>query len=268
MQVLPEDASAKPAARKTEQVFLSNTYLFELADCKLLEGAIAAEPSKDVAAGEVKVSIILDRTIFHPQGGGQPADVGQLTAKGLPVLKVSMVSLRKDDGAVLHDCVVSKADADAWVAKADAGGIAVHCSVDEMSRRLNARVHSAGHLLDRAVKDLDFKWVPGKGYHFPDGPYVEYVLSDVSRKIDAKKAGDKESMIKQLQEAIDKLVNAGGAVSTEYKGGVRHVEMAGEECPCGGTHVKNIAELLKVEVKTLKAKSGNIRLSYQVAAAA
>merc|ERR1712232_1253726 len=142
---------------------------------------------------------------------------------------------------------------DAWVAKMAAGGVTkVNCRIDEKVRRINARVHSAGHLLDRAAKDLDLKWIPGKGYHFAEGPYVEYVLNDDSRKIDTKKAGDKEKLIEQLQGAIDGLVGAGGAVLVQYKSDVRHVEMAGEECPCGGTHVKNITEIGKVEVKALK----------------
>lgn len=46
--------------------------------------------------------------------------------------------------------------------------------VDEEKRRLYARVHSAGHLLDIAVNQLGYQWVPGKGYHFPTGAYVEY----------------------------------------------------------------------------------------------
>ena len=51
---------------------------------------------------------------------------------------------------------------------------------------MNARLHSAGHLIDIAVKRVGlvvfyiiiFKlknWQPNKGYHFPDSPYVEYI---------------------------------------------------------------------------------------------
>ena len=43
-------------------------------------------------------------------------------------------------------------------------------------RKINSKIHSAGHLLDVAMRragssDLN----PGKGYHFQEGPYVEYV---------------------------------------------------------------------------------------------
>ena len=46
--------------------------------------------------------------------------------------------------------------------------------MNEEKRRLYARLHSAGHMLDIVVKNLKLGWIPGKGYHFPDGPYVEY----------------------------------------------------------------------------------------------
>lgn len=47
--------------------------------------------------------------------------------------------------------------------------------INGVDRKMNARIHSAGHLLDVAMKRAgrtDLK--PSKGYHFPDGPYVEY----------------------------------------------------------------------------------------------
>lgn len=252
---------------KTEHVFLMDSYLFQLEDCKLLEAHCGTEPPKNGPEGSVKLTVVLDRTVFHPQGGGQPADTGTLSAAGLSELKVSFVSLRKEDGAVLHDCTTEKVVADAW---AQAIGNKVACCVDGTVRRLAARLHSAGHLLDAAVTAVDppLKWIPGKGFHFPDGPYVEYVLDDNSRKIDMKKTAEKDKVVNDIQTNLDRLVKAGGLVNVALKGGVRHVEMAGEECPCGGTHVVDISEIGKVDVKKMQNKQGNIRISYQVAAAA
>ena len=42
-------------------------------------------------------------------------------------------------------------------------------------RKLHARIHSAGHLLDVGMRKLGFEHRPGKGYHYPKGAYVEYV---------------------------------------------------------------------------------------------
>ena len=49
-------------------------------------------------------------------------------------------------------------------------------AIDGEFRKINARIHSAGHLLDIAMNRAgrtDLK--PGKGYHFQEGPYVEYI---------------------------------------------------------------------------------------------
>ena len=53
--------------------------------------------------------------------------------------------------------------------------------IDEATRTRNAKLHSAGHLLDLAVQNLssfcnysEYQWEGAKGYHFEDGPYVEY----------------------------------------------------------------------------------------------
>ena len=48
--------------------------------------------------------------------------------------------------------------------------------VDGEKRKVYAKYHSAGHLLDIAVRRCGQTQLhPGKGYHFPVGAYVEYV---------------------------------------------------------------------------------------------
>lgn len=50
------------------------------------------------------------------------------------------------------------------------------CTIDGEFRKINARVHSAGHLLDMAMNRAGkTELKPGKGYHFVEGPYVEYI---------------------------------------------------------------------------------------------
>jgi Ser-tRNA(Ala) deacylase AlaX len=54
-------------------------------------------------------------------------------------------------------------------------GDQVKLQVDGEFRKQNARIHSAGHLLDIAMQRAGQKLKPGKGYHFVEGPYVEYI---------------------------------------------------------------------------------------------
>ena len=52
--------------------------------------------------------------------------------------------------------------------------------IDGQIRRKHAKIHSSGHILDLAVRNLcniflplEYGWTGTKGYHFIDGPYVE-----------------------------------------------------------------------------------------------
>ena len=54
-------------------------------------------------------------------------------------------------------------------------GEEVSLTIDAEKRRLYARLHSGGHLLDVAMNKLGINHLkPGKGYHFPVSSYVEY----------------------------------------------------------------------------------------------
>lgn len=78
-----------------------------------------------------RYAIELDRTLFHPQGGGQPADRGWIA--GLAV-----------------EGVVSRGDSVAHIVSQPLPAGEVTIRIDPESRRLHARLHSAGHALARA----------------------------------------------------------------------------------------------------------------------
>ena len=114
--------------------------------------------------------VILDKTIFHPQGGGQPNDEGHMqNTDGSVKFKVNNLVCKKD--AIYH--VGTYEPKGSSFAKDDK----VDVKVNEELRRLAARFHSAGHLLDMAMNKAgrpDLK--PSKGYHFTTGgAYVEYI---------------------------------------------------------------------------------------------
>ena len=119
-----------------------------------------------------KEILILDATVFYPQGGGQPYDTGVIeSASG----RFLVEEVRFMDGAVRH---IGHFEWGELVI-----GDTVQCHVDAERRLLHSRIHSAGHLVDLAVAELGLPWTPGKGYHFPQGPYVEYAgnLNEVTR---------------------------------------------------------------------------------------
>eukprot|EP00929_Paragymnodinium_shiwhaense_P029353 TRINITY_DN16834_c0_g1_i2.p1 TRINITY_DN16834_c0_g1~~TRINITY_DN16834_c0_g1_i2.p1 ORF type:complete len:360 (+),score=34.66 TRINITY_DN16834_c0_g1_i2:94-1173(+) len=245
----------------TELVYMQSSELREIDDCRIV--SIKAYDEKEEAGnGLRKLSLVLDRTIFHPQGGGQRSDIGTLVAPGLPPLAVTFVSLDKASGVVAHDGVVDTATAKSWLA-ADRF-IPVKCCLDPAHRSLSERLHSAGHLLDVAVSELGLQWIAGKGYHFTDGTYVEYRPSEGSPALDFSDAAGKAALVTSLQSRLDSLIDADHSVTQDTKDGVRHIRMVGELCPCGGTHVRSTGEIGQVTISKIKKKKGNIRVSYEL----
>jgi len=140
----------------TKLNYLDNTYLFE-------SEAVFIE-IKENKKGK---AVILDETIFYPQGGGQPADKGEIIS-GNNIFIVNDVRL-DETGTVWH---FGEFNNNQFQVKA---GDKVILKIDKDRRILNAKLHSAGHLLDCAVSKIGIENLcPTKGFHFSDGPYVEY----------------------------------------------------------------------------------------------
>jgi len=156
-------------------------------------------------------------------------------------------------------------------------GATVRCDVDEPFRRKNARVHSAGHLIDVAMARSGCTLKPTKGYHFTPGAYVEY-----EGKLDA---AERDALVPKVQAAMDELISAGvptlvktvegptlgqhcpaGSIPEDPTlwgvGWVRVVSVGGQGCPCGGTHVNDTKELGGVKVEAIKGKGKVTRVSY------
>ena len=87
--------------------------------------------------GREGYEVTLDRTTFHPQGGGQPSDIGHINE--LIVTKVIAKG-----GDVVH-----------FVNEPIAIG-SVTLRVDAHARNLHSRLHSTGHLIGNAVAVLGF----------------------------------------------------------------------------------------------------------------
>ncbi|OGZ43084.1 MAG: hypothetical protein A2719_01850 [Candidatus Ryanbacteria bacterium RIFCSPHIGHO2_01_FULL_45_22] len=201
-----------------------------------------------------KTILVLNQTIFYPQGGGQPYDTGSIKSRdGNLVFRVQEV--RFIDGVVHHIGVIENGDLSI--------GMEVNCFVDEDRRRLNTRIHSAGHLIDMALKELNIDWTPGKGYHFPQGAYVEY-----HGKIDGLDIEKLKTKIeKKCNEIISRNIET-KIVFDENKlqnGKQMRTVFYGEYgIPCEGTHVSNLKEIISSGIRKIKKEKDAIRVSYSI----
>lgn len=208
--------------------------------------------------------VILDQTVFYPQGGGQPYDQGAIESSNA---KFKVSEVRFVDGIVRH------------IGNFESGSFKkyelVKCLVDGQRRSLNSRLHSAGHVVDMAVWQFKPDWIPAKGFHFPDGPYVEYagsldgvdiekLKSDVenlcNRFIDEGRETKLEFMDKEKMKEICHFVPD---YIPEGKPG-RVVLFGDSGVPCGGTHVSNISEIKNMTIRKIKNDGGNIRVGYDI----
>lgn len=237
------------------------TKLLYLEDFNLLE---ASAKVVDLLKENDRDVVILDQTIFYPQGGGQPYDQGMIKSASA---KFVVEETRFSDGTVKH------------IGKFESGnfnsGQEVKCSVAADRRVLNSRLHSAGHVVDMALYSLGIKWTPGKGYHFPDGPYVEYsgTLEGV----------DKEKLKTEIEDAANKYIQEGRKTELRFmpkeemssvchfvpdyipEGKPARVVMYDDfGVPCGGTHVNNLLEIGKITIRKVKEERGNIRVGYGI----
>lgn len=208
--------------------------------------------------------VVLDQTIFYPQGGGQPYDQGYIESGDA---KFVVEEVRFVDGIVKH------------IGKFEKGrfknGDEVKCLVDKTRREHNSRLHSAGHVVDMAVTSLEMGWTPGKGFHFPNGPYVEYVgeLGEIDReklKADLELACNRiigeDLIVKAVfmeRDEMEKVCPFVPDFLPEGKPG--RVIMFGDfGVPCGGTHVANLKEIKHETIRKIKNEGPNVRIGYDI----
>ena len=208
--------------------------------------------------------VVLDQTCFYPKGGGQDFDQGTISSNEA---SFDVVAVFYIDGEVKH------------VGRYTTGtfkvGDRVQCKVQEERRSINTRIHSGGHLLDMAVRQLGRHWKPGKGAHYPHMAFVEYSGEFVGEQ--------KQQFIDDLQAKINELLTRGSTNTIKF---MTPEEMAAADAvipdnlpkgkptravfyndfpvPCGGTHVKDIKDIGNVTITNIKKKDGNIRVSYTV----
>ncbi len=116
---------------------------------------------------------------------------------------------------------------------------------------------------------------PTKGSHTVEQCFVEYkgkIEKDQFQKVIDGLNESMSSLIKEGGEvkarvmAYDDAVSEGISLPSYIAKGStpRIVTMGGNHCPCGGTHVKDLADLGGVLVTELRVKKGVTRVTYTV----
>ena len=294
----------------TELVYLTYEGNFEH-ECEARVTAVVDDGSSSTSAAAppdattaAESSLVLDRTVLHAQGGGQPTDWGWIIREGAgPRLECEVRDVRLDraTGMVTHRGALLAPTTEAAEASASSSlllsqpltasscgfrpGDKVRVRVQADRRRLLSECHTAGHVVDAALARCQLWLKPSKGYHFLDGPYVEYhgtiptsqrsnlleqlqtafqqlVDEDIPTNIQLLNRDDAERLCNK--EAPTVLFDANAFTGDPTTGCVRVVTVAGYPCPCGGTHVKSSGDLRDHgwAIIGLKCKSQVVRVKY------
>jgi len=227
----------------TNLLYLDNTYQFESRGCLLGTGADAKG-----------TYLIFDQTIFYPQGGGQPADIGAVKF-GEKQVRIGFTGF--NNGFVHHYLYDPQEFDPAFV------GQVAQMEIDHNRRMENACAHTAGHLLGSITAGIT-GLIPAKGYHFPDGPYVQFE-GQLPEKTDtaALLSTINESLSRCVAEARNlklTLVDPQGLSQLKLPTGfqipagkpcrIAHIE-GFDPVPCGGTHINSLAEFAAIEAKKI-----------------
>ena len=198
--------------------------------------------------------ILLDRTVFYPQGGGQPGDCGALIlADGR---RIAIADTRKGEAAdeVLHIPALGSA--------LPAPGDAVTAEIDWERRYRLMRMHTCLHLLCAAVPDAAVtggQIADGKGRLDFDVPGEALDKAAITARLNALIAADHAVTPRWIADAElaarPELVRTMSVKPPSGQGSVRLLDIAGVDLqPCGGTHVSRTGEIGPVEVVKIENK--------------
>jgi misacylated tRNA(Ala) deacylase len=223
-------------------------------DCLFREDSYLTDCTARVVAVTDQGGIVLDRTVFYAASGGQPGDIGAFTlADGtrLPIATAVYTDTAKTE--------IAHVPADG--APTFKPGDAVMAAIDWDKRYARMRVHTALHLLSAALPYAVTGGSIGDGegrldFDIPDAGIDKDVVTARINEMIATDAAVSSRWISDAElEANPGLVKTMSVKPPMGTGHVRLIEIAGLDLqPCGGTHVRRVAEIGAVRVTQIEKK--------------
>lgn len=238
----------------TERLYYNNSFLYDF-DAQVID---LHEMTRHGTNSTWMVK--LDRTAFYPTSGGQPFDMGTLTAfsKSGTELKVTVEDVFEDEaGEIWHR-----------TGKVLEPGATVHGAIDRERRRDHMQQHSGQHVLSAAFIHL-FKY-----------PTVSFHLGEESSSIDLQCEAVSNEQLVRAERLANEVIAEDRSVAIRYasrkeaermgvrklpprEGQIRLIDITDFDLnACGGTHVRSSGQIGCILVrKTEKVKQG-VRVEF------
>ncbi|MBN9457494.1 MAG: alanyl-tRNA editing protein [Bosea sp.] len=224
----------------TELLFRQDAYLQET-------------PATIIAVNE-RGGVILDRSVFYATGGGQPGDAGHLRRADGGIIAIGTTIYDPEDRSCLIHVPLEGQPA-------IAPGESVTAVLDWEKRLKRMRVHTALHLLSVVLPFPVTGGSIGDGdgrldFDIPEGGLDKTEVSEKLNALVARNAEVTERWITDAElDANPGLVKTMSVKPPRGSGRVRLVSIGDIDLqPCGGTHVRNTAEIGLVAVTDIEKK--------------
>lgn len=203
--------------------------------------------------------VVLDRTLFYPEGGGQLGDTGTLIFQGR--------SLRVQDTQIEGETIVHLLEAP--LAEPISGS--VQGTIDVARRRDHMAHHTAQHMLSRALLDE------------AHARTVSARLGSSTCTIDVERSAIPESELLRAEDLVNDVIQSDVVVraffpteqeletldlrrAPKVDKGVRIVEVEGfDRTPCGGTHVARTGQIGLCKITGVEKYKGMTRITFAAA---
>ena len=233
------ELNAEPTEFDGYDVLKETAKVLALSDGEELNDAVSTDYEE-----RENVLVVLDRTPFYAEMGGQVADHGYLTS-GTANLKVNQVK-KTPKGFYVHTCTLL----DGTIRVGDT----VTAAVDEERRASICRNHTATHLMQKALREVLGEHVHQAGSYQDDkitrfdfthfNAVTPEELVKVEKRVNEKIFAALPVTIQNLPIEEAKKMGAMALFGEKYGKVVRVVDAGGWSVEfCGGTHVKNTAQI-------------------------
>ncbi|WP_077034431.1 alanyl-tRNA editing protein [Pelomonas sp. KK5] len=202
--------------------------------------------------------LLLDRTVFYPQGGGQAGDAGELRLADGRVIAIADTK-KGEGGEILH------IPAPGVALDGLGSGLAVTAVIDWQRRFAHMRFHTATHLLCALIPHPVDGCSITAGYarldfHMNEPLDKEAITAGIARLVAGAHPVGHSWISDEELDANPGLVRSMSVQPPRGTGRVRLLKIEGVDLqPCGGTHVSNTADIGAVVVTKIEKKSAMTR---------
>lgn len=226
--------------------------------CKILSIIKEGNIVEKAEAGDF-VEVILDKTPFYAESGGQVGDTGTISA---PDLSIDVINTTKYEDLFIHKCEIKEGEL--------SSGLSISAQVDALRRKDIARHHTATHLIHSALKKVLGDDVNQAGSMVaPDRARFDFSYPK-ALKFDQLKEIEKwvniwinDSLIHKTEVMRPEEAKSSGAIALfgeKYADEVRVVSYGSVSKElCGGTHIDNTGEIHLCKIIGETALAAGIR---------